>query len=139
MRIEMNIRWVSRKNAALRDRDSNDGVCGRNCDRAVQRSPAFEPFDESGRLLAVGAQNEEVQLDAVEGRDVRLRLISAIYDPACPTGHRIDMDLLVTGDHVDELDAASCHRRKENLGRSDLFTRTPVLHGTIDDEVVRPR
>jgi hypothetical protein len=50
----------SRVAVALSDCAADNGVSGRNCDRAVKGSPALETFDERGGLFQIHAAEDEV-------------------------------------------------------------------------------
>lgn len=48
------------RESALSHCAANHGVCGRNCDRAVEWSPSLEAFDERRGLFLVHAGEDEV-------------------------------------------------------------------------------
>lgn len=51
----------TRKNCvASTNGEADDGVCGRNCDRAVQWSPSFEALDQYPGVFLVDAGEGEV-------------------------------------------------------------------------------
>jgi hypothetical protein len=53
-------RLINDFTVGLSDCAADNGVSGRNCDRAVKGSPALEAFDERGGLFQIHAAEDEV-------------------------------------------------------------------------------
>jgi len=118
---------------------ANLNVCGRDRDRAEEGSPPLESLDQCGCLRAVRSPEREVEANGVEGRYIGARLLRAIDGAIDVHAHASQRNVLVARDHVNQLDAARGDRGEKLLDRRDLFTRATVLHGTIDDEMMRAR
>src|SRR5579859_2349611 len=87
----------------------NLDVWGRNCDRAVERSPAFEARHQVGALL--GGDAAELQMDAhrVEQIDVLAHGRTRIRGRLDGRVDRPQRHLELFGQHLNQLDAARRH------------------------------
>jgi len=115
---------------------SHHHLCGRDRDRAVQRSPPLESLDQRRGLGIVRARELEVERDRVERREIGARLLRPVARTVDAHRYGSERYLLVARDHVYKLNAACGDRREEDLDGRDFLARTAILHWAVDDEVV---
>src|SRR5215813_6416108 len=108
----------------------------RNCDAAVERSPAFEALDEVAALRLRDTLETEAQADRVEHREIAPYRIAAVDRPLDLDVHRPRCDLLFLADDLHQIDAASGYPRQEVFRGRDGLPGTAVLHGTVDYEMM---
>src|SRR5215203_6554719 len=111
----------------------------RRGNRSIKRTPPLETFHERRCLLLADSAQYEMDADAGEQRNVFAGLAAPVDGSPDRDGYARQGDLLVTADHVDDLDAASRDGGQEDLRRRGRFTRAAVLDRPIDDEVVIER
>ena len=76
------------------DHQFDGDVSGRNCDRAVQRSPALEQIDKTLALLLAYAFHPKTQAYGVEQRDIFARRAGAVNGATDIDGNSLDRDRL---------------------------------------------
>src|SRR5690349_27264 len=81
-------------------------IWGRNCDRSIERSPALEGLDELLALHVGHALEGKVQLHRVEERHVWSNWLVGIEHATDGGSHRLQGDLVCSGQHLHELDSA---------------------------------
>src|SRR5262245_20154626 len=84
-------------------------VRGRNCDRAVERSPALEGLDELRPLLRRHAAEVKFQAHAVEHAQVGAHRPAAVLHGLDRGAHGLHGDVLIFRDHLHQLDGAGRH------------------------------
>ena len=90
-------------------------IWGRNCDRAVQRSPALEGLDQLPPLLFGDAFHAEIQAHGVEQGDIRAHRVGAVDDAADIRRDAVQRNRLRLGQHLHQFDPASRHAREEQF------------------------
>jgi hypothetical protein len=108
----------------------------RNCDAAIERSPSLEALDEVSRLLGCHAPDVKVQVDGIEDGQVLPYRSAAVHGRGDLNRNRSRRELLLPRDHLHQLDTACCDAGNEDLGGTERFARTAVLHGTVYDEML---
>jgi len=114
-------------------------IWGRNCDRSIERSPAFESLDELAALLVGYTLEGKVQLYRVEECHVRSNRLVGIEHPANGGSHRLEWYLLCPGQHLHELDPAGSNPGEKEFAWGDGLARTAVLGGSIHHEMLGTR
>jgi hypothetical protein len=79
---------------------------GRNCDRAVERSPSLEAVDQLPTLLLRDSLEVKLQADSVEQADVWTGWLAAILKSLDGHVDRLHRQVLIFGYHLDQLHAA---------------------------------
>src|SRR5579859_94577 len=111
-------------------------VWGRNCDRAVEWSPALEARHQVGALF--GRNAAELQVDAHRVEDVDVLPNGRIWILGGLDGgvDRAQRDIELLGEHLDELDAARRHTGQEHFGGRGSLARAAVLDRAVDNEML---
>jgi hypothetical protein len=107
-------------------------IRGRNCDRAVERSPALEPLDQKAALLFRNPFHPKMQVHGVEQCHVGPHWSGAIkvaLDIHCDSAQREGLRL---GQHLHEFNSAARDTRKKQFGRSDGLAGAAVLNRPVE-------
>ena len=114
-------------------------VWRRDFHRPEDRAASLESLHERRGPRLIGPPQRAVELDGIERRDVRARLLRPIDRTVDLHGDARQRNALLARDDVHQFDAARGNAGQEHLDRRDRFAGATVLDRPVDDEVVIAR
>src|SRR5262245_13297128 len=109
---------------------------GRDRDRAVERSPAFELLHEQPRLLVLDALHSKLNTYRVKQRNIRPRRLGTIHQSVNCDLNALQRDLRRLRQYLNQFHSARSNGSHEHFSGGDFFAGAAILFRPIDHEMV---